>query len=69
VEGRSCPSTATGSAARFVTLEPLRLVEYSDQNGAFAFHGVPVGTYVVLINLGSFEARSEIAVVSGQTSV
>jgi outer membrane receptor protein involved in Fe transport len=67
VDGAVLSEYGNGIGGAIVTLEPLRLIEYTDQNGAFAFHGVPVGTYVVLINLGAFEARDEIAVVSGQT--
>ena len=59
MEGTVLSDYGNGIGGAIVTLEPLRLVEYTDQNGAFVFHGVPVGTYVVLINLGSFEARSD----------
>jgi outer membrane receptor protein involved in Fe transport len=67
VEGTVLSEDGIGIGGAIVTLEPLRLVEYTDQNGAYAFHGVPAGAYVVLINLGAFEARDEVAVVSGQT--
>ena len=56
-----------GIGGAIVTLEPPRLVEYTDQNGAFAFHGVPAGAYVVVIHLGALEARAEVIVVAGQT--
>jgi len=67
VEGTVLSEYGNGIGGAIVTLEPLRLVEYSDQNGAFAFHG-GAGGHVCRAHstLDSFEARSEIAVVSGQ---
>ncbi len=52
-----------------VTLEPLRLSEQTDQNGAFAFRDVPAGTYSVVVHVGSLEARDpEVRVLAGQTT-
>ena len=40
VEGTVLSDYGNGIGGAIVTLEPLRLVEYTDQNGAFAFRGV-----------------------------
>ena len=56
----------TGVANAIVTLSPLRLVEVTDQQGAFAFRNVPPGRYSVAINLGGLEARADdVAVTAG----
>jgi len=67
VEGTIVSEEGVGIGGAIVTLEPPRMVEYTDQNGAFAFHGVPAGTYVVVMHLGELEARVEVIVVPGQT--
>ena len=51
-----------------VTLEPLRLVEFTDQSGAYAFPAVAAGAYDVVINIGELEAREQgVLVRPGET--
>ena len=69
IEGTVTSEDGIGIGGAIVTLEPLRLVEYTDQNGAFAFRKVSSGAYVVLINFGVLEAReADVMVAAGQTA-
>ena len=69
IEGTVRSEDGVGFSGALITLEPLRLVEYTDQNGAFAFRSVPAGTYVVSIKLDELEARDEdVRVAAGQTA-
>lgn len=67
IEGSISSEEGVGVAGAIVTLEPLRLVEYTDQNGAFAFRNVPPGVYALVVNFGSLEARDvSVRVASGE---
>ena len=69
IEGIVTSEDGIGIGGAIVTLEPSRLVEYTDQNGAFAFRRVPAGAYAVIINLGALEARdADVRVAAGQTA-
>ena len=68
IEGTVTSEAGIGIGGAIVTLDPLRLVEYTDQNGTFAFHNVPEGTYVVLINFGAFESQEAQVRVSSAES-
>lgn len=57
-----------GIAGAIVTLAPLRLIEYTDPAGLFAFRDLPPGEYAVTMNLGSFQSSAEgLLLAAGQT--
>ena len=67
IDGTVKSDDGAGIGGALVKLEPLRLVEYTDQNGAFAFKDVPAGTYVVVISFGDLEARAvDVRVAAGR---
>jgi iron complex outermembrane receptor protein len=68
IEGTVTSEQGVGIGGAIITLEPPHLVDYTDQNGAFAFRHVPAGTYVVLINIGALEARHQDVGVPAGTS-
>lgn len=69
LQGNVAAEGGAGIGDAIVSLEPLRLVAYTDQNGAFSFEGVPEGVYAVIINFGSFESRDDaVRVTAGQTT-
>jgi len=67
IEGTVRSEEGAGIAGAIITLEPLRLVEYTDANGVFAFRNVPAGMYTVLVNFGALESRdAAVSVTSGE---
>jgi len=68
IEGTVTSAEDYGIGGVIVTLEPLRWVEYTDQNGAFAFRGVPAGAFVLRMNIGALETSEvNVDVAAGQT--
>jgi outer membrane receptor protein involved in Fe transport len=68
VEGTVASEAGVGIGNAIVTLDPTGLIEYTDQNGAFAFGRVPAGDYLVIVNVGALEARdADVRVAAGQT--
>jgi iron complex outermembrane receptor protein len=68
IEGTVTSLENYGINGVILTLEPPRRVEYTDQNGAFAFRDVPAGSYVLRMNIGALEAsEANVTVVAGQT--
>jgi outer membrane receptor protein involved in Fe transport len=59
IRGAVTADDGRGVADAIVTLAPLGMVEYTNQQGAFGFRDVPPGRYTVLINLGGLEARAD----------
>ena len=67
IAGTVTSEEGVGVVGAIITLEPSRLVEYTDQNGAFAFRNVPAGSYVVIVNFGALESReTEVRVTPGE---
>src|SRR5262245_8639822 len=69
IEGTIRSEEGAGIAGAIITLEPSRLVEYTDPNGAFAFRNIPPGVYMVLVNFGALESRdTQVSVASNEVT-
>jgi len=68
IEGTVASQDGIRIGGAIVTLQPVGLIEYTDQNGAFAFRRVPPGDYMVIVNVGALEARNaDVRVAAEQT--